>query len=107
MLGDASITRGLFPEISANFSDVSRDRVLNYYSGFLSSLSDVMGMLTDEDADLQVGSYLISAENKNGAAGTYALNEWMSEQEFVFSQLLDAYKFQQNLENKINNFSFS
>lgn len=107
MAGNSSVSMSLFPEASANFANVSRDKVLNYYNGFRSSLSDVVGMLTDPEADLQIGSYLISADNKNGTAATYALNEWMSEQEFIFSQLLDAYKFQQTLENKVNNFSFS
>ncbi|MFH1361973.1 MAG: hypothetical protein ABIH69_04900 [bacterium] len=107
MVADPSIARTLFPEVGTNFANISRNEVTDFYSGFKSSLADVMGMLTDEGSDLEVGGYRIAADQKNGSAGTYLLNEWLSEQEFIFSQLLESYKFQQNLENKINNFSFS
>ncbi len=86
---------------------VARDRVVSYYTDFQASLRSLMGMLTDEDADLVLDGQIIPADQKNGAAGTYLVNEWLSEQEFVFSQLLDAYKFQQTMDSKINNIGMS
>lgn len=82
---------------------VTRDRVLDYYEDFQASLRGLMGMLTNEDEDLVLDGQMIPADQKNGAAGTYLVNNWLSEQEFVFSQLLDAYKFEQTLESKLNN----
>ena len=85
----------------------SKDRVLDFYSDFRGEMANLMGVLTDPEADLELNGFKLDAENKNGAAGSYLINEWLSEQEFIFSQLLESYKFEQTLENKINNFSFS
>ena len=88
-------------------TSVSKDRVLDFYGGFRAELGDLMKMLIDDEAPLKLGNYELSADAKHGTAGTYLINSWLSEQEFIFAQLLDAYKFEQTLENKINNFSFS
>jgi hypothetical protein len=80
-----------------------QSRVIDFYKGFRSELGDLMKNLMNDEEDLSVGNYLIPAAHKHGAAGTYAINEWLSEQEFVFSQLLESIKFEQNLENKANN----
>ncbi len=100
--------------IGANFGadfklsgGVSRDKVLDFYGGFKSELGNLMQTLIDPEADLELDGFKLDADAKTGAAGTYLINEWMSEQEFIFSQLLESYKFEQTLENKINNFSFS
>lgn len=101
-----SISASLFPELKIG-GGVSRDRVLDFYGGFKSELGNLMQTLIDPDADLELDGFKLDASSKNGAAGTYLINEWLSEQEFIFSQLLESYKFEQTLENKINNFSFS
>jgi len=80
-----------------------QSQVVDFYKGFRSELAALMKNLMNDEEDLSIGTYLIPAAHKHGAAGTYAINEWLSEQEFVFSQLLESIKFEQNLENKANN----
>ncbi len=82
---------------------VSRTRVVNYYKSFRAEMADIMKELTDPDSDLVIGGTKIAADDKTGTAATYLLNQWLDEQSFTFSQLLDAYKFQTTLENKLNN----
>ena len=88
-------------------SGSGRDRVLDYYTDFRKELSALMSNLMDDGQDLELGGRIIPAEQKAGAAGTYLINSWVSDQEFVFSQLLESFKFEQSLENKINNLSFT
>ncbi|PIS30438.1 hypothetical protein COT42_03040 [Candidatus Saganbacteria bacterium CG08_land_8_20_14_0_20_45_16] len=85
---------------------VTRDVVLQFSKGFRSKLGDIMKMLVDDNADLEIGGYVIPADQKYGAAGTYLLNEWQSEQEFILSQLLEAVKFEQTCDKQVQN-SFS
>jgi hypothetical protein len=82
---------------------VGRDRVVNFYKSFRSEMADIMKELMDPNADLVIGGVKIASDQKTGTAATYLLNEWQDEQSFTFSQLLDAYKFQQTLESKLNN----
>jgi hypothetical protein len=88
-------------------SGSGRDRVLDYYTDFRKELANLMTNMMDENEDLELGGRIIPAEQKAGAAGTYLINSWVSDQEFVFSQLLESFKFEQSLENKINNLSFT
>jgi len=84
-------------------SGVGRDQVLGFYRDFRSELGDLMTNLMNDDEDLKLGGFTVPAENKTGAAGTFLMNNWMDDQNFVFGKLLDAFKFEQDLENKINN----
>jgi|GEM_PF-2055363 len=108
-IGGNSLVPSLFPDLNeiTGASGKARDRVLSYYESFQAKLKELMSMLTDDNKDLELDGYKIPAEQKNGAAGQYLVNNWLSEQEFIFSQLLDAYKFEQSLEQKLNNISFS
>lgn len=108
----ASATTGgllpaLFPELSLENTPRARDRVLGFYKSFQSEMGDLMKMLLDDSKDLELSGYKIPADQKNGAAASYLINNWLDEQNFVFSQLLDAYKFEQSLENKLNQMAFS
>ena len=109
-MDQSNISMAFYPELMGDLnisSGKSRDRVLGFYKGFQSELGELMKTLMDDSQDLVLDGKLIPADQKNGAAGTYLINNWLSEQEFIFSQLLDAYKFEQTLENKLNNTSFS
>lgn len=96
----------LVSSLTDNLSS-GRDRVLAFYGDFKSEMATMMMQLLDDDSDLYIGGVKIDSENKTGTAATYMLSEWQSEQDFVFSQLLDSYKFEQTLENKLNNISFT
>lgn len=84
-----------------------KSRILEYYGDFRKTLSELLDSLSDEKKDLVLNGRRLSAEEKNGAAGTYMIEEWKSEQDFIFSQLLESLKFGQSLENKLNNLTFS
>ncbi len=99
----SAIGAQLFTDIGID-TKVSRNRVLDFYRDFRSELGDLMKNLMNDDEDLVVGGYRIDSGQKNGAAATYLVNSWLSEQEFIFSQLLESYKFEQKLDDKINNF---
>jgi hypothetical protein len=90
----------LLTEPSQNF--VSRDKVLDFYKDFRAELADLITNFSDDSQDLELDGRVIAADQKYGAAGTYLVENWLSEQQFVFSQLLEAYKFEQTLENKLN-----
>lgn len=100
----------LLPEISSNLPvgpSNARDRVLSYYEDFQAKLKELMLTLTTDDKPLELDGFKIPADQKNGAAATYLINNWLSENDFILSQLLDAYKFEQTLEQKLNNVVFS
>jgi hypothetical protein len=101
-----SIMSSLFPEIGID-TKVSRNCVIEFYRDFKTSLADLMANLMDDSEELTIGGVTIPVGQRGGAAEQYAVNEWLSEQEFIFSQLLESYKFEQSLESKINNISFS
>jgi hypothetical protein len=100
-----TMATALFP--AYNLEAAGRDKVLEFYGGFHAEMGSLMKTLINEDAPLVLDGYTLDADAKSGAAGQYLINQWISEQEFIFSQLLDAYKFEQTLENKINNLSAS
>ncbi|MBN2058436.1 MAG: hypothetical protein JW782_06555 [Candidatus Saganbacteria bacterium] len=90
-----------FNEINIS-SGSSRDKVLDFYGDFRNELLGLLDVLTDDEADLELDGIKIDADMKNGAAGTYLINSWMSEQEFIFAQLMDALKFESTLDKTIN-----
>jgi len=79
-----------------------RDKVVDFYKSFKFELSGLMDTLTDDTKDLELDGKRIAADQKNGAAGTFLISQWQSEQEFIFSQLLENYKFLQTLEKTFN-----
>lgn len=91
------------PEVSVDSSH-AKDKVIGFYKGFQSQLGDLMKTLLDDTKPLQLDGYNIPADQKSGTAGTMLIEQWRSEQDFIFSQLLDAYKFEQTLANKLNSF---
>jgi hypothetical protein len=101
------INQSIGSQINIETGAGTKDQLVGFYRNFKSELANLMVMLTDDEMDLELGGQKISAETKNGAAGTYLVNSWLDEQNNVLSLLLDAYKYQQTLEKQLNNISFS
>ena len=94
------------PNISSNYGNsggFGKGSVLNFYKDFKSTLAYVMTNLMNEDEDLMLDGMRIPAEHKLLATGTYALEEWKSDQMFILSQLLEAEKFEDKIANMANN----
>ena len=90
-----------------NVGDTSqaRDRVVGYYQDFQSKLKDLMLTMTDTSKDLELDGFKIKAEERGGAAEQFLVNNWLSEQDFIFNQLLDNYKFTLSLDKELRNIS--
>ena len=81
-----------------------RNQIEDFYRSFKSELGNLFTSLTDDKSDIVLDDgTVIPAAQKDGAAAAFAIPNWMQDKEFVFNQLLDAFKFMQNLENKLNN----
>ncbi|MFH1683441.1 MAG: hypothetical protein ABIA67_01015 [Candidatus Margulisiibacteriota bacterium] len=87
---------------SAGTAGGAKDYVQNHYNQFKSELAYLMSSLSDTESDLELGGITIAAEYKFGAAGTYLIETWRSEQESILSSLIDAVKFEQTLDKYIN-----
>jgi hypothetical protein len=84
---------------------MARDRVLGYYQDFQSKLKDLMLTMTDTTKDLSLDGQVIKSEARGGAAEQFLVNNWLSEQDFIFNQLLDNYKFTLTLDKELRNIS--
>ncbi len=92
---------------NSNVGDTSqaRDRVIGYYQDFQSKLKDLMLTMTDTSQDLELDGFKIKSEDRGGAAEQFLVNNWLSEQDFIFNQLLDNYKFTLSLDKELRNIS--
>jgi len=100
-----SLVPTLFPELSLGNTTRARDRVVDFYQSFQSELGRLMKELADpETEEVEIDGIRLQ---KDSMALSFLLPEWQDRNNFILSQLLEAYKFEQTLENKLNNISFS
>jgi hypothetical protein len=95
----------IMPELEINKASGSRDRVVEFFKDFQSEMKDLMKTLADDNVqEIEIDGIKVK---KDSTALSYLLPEHFSRQEFTLSSLLDAYKFEQTMENKLNNISFA
>lgn len=108
-------TANLILDNAASSSFQAKDKVIGYFKSFQQSMADIMNLLGDNEdkplseydlpSNLKIpGGVTTSAELKSNLGFQMALSSWQADQEMILSQLLDSIKFEQTLENKLNNF---
>lgn len=91
--------------ISNDSLSQAKSNLVSYYQDFRSELGKLMDSLSDPNQEtITLNGKTV---DKAGTAATVLIQQFEDDRNSGLSQLLDIYKFNQTLENKLNNISFS
>ncbi|MDD5382126.1 MAG: hypothetical protein PHH60_00500 [Candidatus Margulisbacteria bacterium] len=94
-----SLVGTLFPELGLD-STVTSDRVIEFWTDFKGKVADLSTQLESDSDTITTWDGLVM--EKGGTAATVWIEQWFEEQQFTFSQLLNALQFEQSLEKTLN-----
>ena len=98
---DKSLTASNSQIIGGGQKKSTQDQVLKYYKDYKSEMARLLLQIGDDNVE-EVEIMGVKTK-KNGLSFTYLWQEWMSQTEAQFGQMLSSLKFEQTLENKLNN----